>query len=314
MNLFSTKSTFRYITLIISVFLFTMPSGAAQLNSLLDRTTRKLTRELENMAVEKISDVIAQKAAEAIEKEFDKLLMEAMKEDSATYDRDSAYYALGNSYGQFLQGLNDAADIPEAYTFDLDILYEVRSENEKPEQMRYFFSSSEPIMGIQTAKSETNWQFVVIEVGNDVTVLYQHDGDKKSAQAIPNMMKLAGNLSQSQQGEIAGEFDYEINKLPGKKRVAGYKCEGWEGKGDGKRFETWMTDELGVDWKQTFGEMVSQFAGNANYQQSWSGMEGMVMMSENYEQEKLISAMEAKEVGKKETKFVNADYEFGYQQ
>lgn len=313
MNLSFTKSAIRNLLLVFCTLIVASPVNA-QFDKLLDRTTRKLTRELEDMAVEKISDVIAQKAAEAVEKEFDKLLMEAMKEDSAKYDRDSAYYALGNSYGQFLKGLNDAADLPESYSFDLDILYEVTTQNEKPEKMRYYFSSSQPIMGIQTAKSETNWQFVVIDVGNDVTVLYQHDGDKKTAQAIPNMMKFAGNLAQSQGADVEGEFDYEINKLPGKKRVAGYKCEGWEGKSENQRFESWMTNELGVDWKQTFGEMVSQFAGTANYQQSWSGMEGMVMMSESYEDDKLISSMEAQEVGKKETKFVNADYEFGYQQ
>jgi len=60
--------------------------------------------------------------------------------------------------------------------------------------------------------------------------------------------------------------------------------------------------------------MMSQFAGSANYQQSWSGMEGMVMLSQNYENDNLISSMEAQEVGKKATTFVNADYEFGYQQ
>jgi len=262
------------------------------------------------MAVEKISDVIAQQAAEAIEKEFDKLLMEAIKEDSAKYDRDSAYYALGNSYSEFLSGLNNAADLPDEYTFDLDILYKVEMNNNNPEQIRYYFSRSEPIMGIMTAKTETNWQFILIDAGNDVTVMYQHDGDKKTAQALPNMMKLAGNLAKSQNPEVE-EVDYKITKLSGKERIAGYKCEGWEGKSDDQRFETWMTEDLGIDWKDSFGEMIQQFSGNANFEQSWSGMTGMVLKSDNYEAGKMTSSMEAQEVSKKETRFVNADYDFG---
>ena len=230
---------------LLLILLMTSTSAVAQFDRLLDRTTSKLSRELERMAVEKISDVIAQKAAERIEREFDQWLMEAMAQDSATYNRDSAYYALGNSYGAFLQGLNDAADLPESYTFDLNILYEITSGNDAPENIRYYFSRDQPVLAIQTAKSQSNWQFMVMDIGNDVTVMYQHEGEKKTAQAIPNMMKMAGGLAQSQNPEFDEAFNFEINKMPKKQKVAGYKCEGWEGKSEEYRFETWMTDALG---------------------------------------------------------------------
>jgi uncharacterized protein DUF4412 len=289
------------------------PDSDAQINRLINRTTNKLAREVERMAIEKISDVIAQKAAERIEKEFDKMLQQAVKDDSTKYNRDSAYYALGSSYASFLQGLNDAADLPDAYTFDVNILVDVKTnENDKPESMRYYYSSDKPIIGIQTAKSEKDWQFMIMDISNDVTVMYQHKGDKKTAQALPNMMKLAGSLGQANTEE---EKEFKVTALKRKEKVAGYKCDGFEGTDDEMRFEAWMTDALGIDLSESYGELMGQFGSSNVYQSAWDSMSGMVLKSETYDVKtgKLTSSMVAKEVGRKTFTITNADYTFGSQ-
>ena len=262
------------------------------------------------MAIEKISDVIAQKAAERIEQEFDKMLREAVKDDSTTYNRDSAYYALGSSYGAFLQGLNDAADLPDSYTFDLNILVDVKTQvDDQPQPMRYYYSTESAIIGIQTAKTETDWQFILMDLENDVTVMYQHDGDEKTAQAIPNMIKLAAGMGQSNTEE---EKEYTISPIKKKEKIAGYKCDGFEGTDGELRFEAWMTDALGIDMKDTYGKMMQQFGSANAYQTSWSSMSGMVLKSETYDNKgALTSSMVAKEVGKRTFIITNADYNFG---
>jgi len=282
----------------------------AQFDRLLRKTTNKLANEVERMAIEKISDVIAQKAAERIENEFDKMLQQAVKDDSTKYNRDSAYYALGSSYGAFLQGLNDEADLPDKYTFDLNILVDMKTNiDDKPEPMRYFYSRESAIIGIQTAKSETDWQFILMDLTNDVTVMYQHDGDEKTAQAIPNMMKFAAGMGQSDTEE---EKEFKVSPIKGKERIAGYKCNGFKGTDGEAKFETWMTDELGIDMKETYGKMMQQFGSSSAYQATWDNMSGMALKSESYDENgKLNTSMVAKEVGKKTFIITNADYNFG---
>ena len=267
------------------------------------------------MAIEKISEVIARKAAEKIENEFDKLLMEAMAQDSAKYNRDSAYYTMGNSYGQFLKGLNDAAEVPEQYSFDLNLLMEIASDDQEAEPIRYYLSRSEAIFGMQTAKSEDNWQFIVYDMDKDVTVLYQHDGDKKTAQALPNMMKLAAGLAQNQGGEATDHLDFKINKTSRKERIAGYKCEVWEGTSEEQDFEAWITDDLGVDWSTNFSQMASQFTSSQDYSDAWEQMDGLALKSISFdgESKNIISRMEVKEVSKKAFVINNSEYTFGYE-
>lgn len=302
-----TKSTF-IVLCIVSIAL----NSDAQINRLMRATTNKLANELERMAIEKISDVIAQKAAERIEQEFDKLLKEAVKEDSTKYNRDSAYYALGNSYGMFLQGLNDAADLPESYVFDLNILVDVKTaKNDKTESMRYYYSTQSAIIGIQTAKTETNWQFILMDLTNDVTVMYQHDGDKKTAQALPNMMKLAANMSGT---NVEDTEEYKITPIKGKERIAGYKCDGFEGTNGETKFEAWTTDALDINMTETYGKMAARFGTSTTYQSAWQNMSGMMLKSISYDEKgDLTSSMIAKEVGKRTFTIKNADYNFGNQ-
>ena len=296
--------------LIVLCILAINSKADAQLNHLLRRTTNKLANELERMAIEKISDVIAQKVAERIESEFDKLLQEAVKEDSTKYNRDSAYYALGSSYSSFLAGLNKTADLPESYSFDLNILVDVKTKiDDKPESMRYYYSKGASIIGIQTAKSKTEWQFILMDLTNDITVMYQHDGDEKTAQAIPNMMKLVAGLDHSNQDT---EKEYTVTSIKGKERIAGYKCEGFKGTDGETNFEAWVTDALGVDMKDTFGEMAKQFGSSNAYSGAWDNLSGMVLKSEVYDENgDLTSSMIAKEIGTRTFTITNADYNFG---
>ena len=143
--------------------------------------------------------------------------------------------------------------------------------------------------------------------------LYQHEGDKKSAQALPNMMKLAASMANNNE-DMAG-FDYEINKTSKKERVAGYKCDIWEGKSDEQDFEAWITKDLGVDWSSNFSQVASQFTSNSSYAEAWKKMEGLALKSITYDGEtkNISSTMVVTEVSKKAFAIDNSEYTFGYE-
>jgi hypothetical protein len=123
--------------------------------------------------------------------------------------------------------------------------------------------------------------------------MYQHDGDKKTAQALPNMMQLAARMGGSQVDE--GK-EFKVTPLKGKEKIAGYKCDGIEGTDGEMKFEAWMTDALGMDMKDTYGQMMQQF-GKGMDQNAWKNVSGMMLKSVSYDKEgKMTSSMIAKEV------------------
>ena len=305
------NSVFFICILLIAGLILPLQS-TAQLDGLLRKTTRKLGNELERMAVEKLSDIIARKAAEKMESAFDKMLENAIQQDSSYQKDDSAYYRAGQSYAMFLKGLNDAADLPESYHFDLNILMEVASDDDKPETLRMFYSKTDPIFAVQTATSETESQIMLMDVGNDVTVLYSIDGKKKTAQALPNMMKLASGMANQQ---VDTSLKYTITPLKKREKIAGYVCQGYEGTYDDSRFETWLTDQLGVSWQQAQGMLISQFAPHA-YNRDFKAVEGIALKSVQYEGQngKMVASMVAKEVDQSAFELKNSEYTFGYDQ
>lgn len=287
-------------------------SGYSQLDNLLRKTSRKLSDRIEQMAVEKLSDIIAQKAAEKVEKSFDAWLQEAIEQDTSYNPDDSTYYRAGAAYAQFLKGMNDAADLPPEYTFDLNMLTGIKSEGEDPETVRMFYSTQSAVFAMQTATSEKRTQIILIDAENDATVMYTHEGDKKTAQALPNFMKLAGSMA----GQSAEEqLSYTVTPLNKRTKVAGYKCDGYELTNDEYRMETWLTDELGVDWRRHYGVLMEKFA-PGEYDGAFEELDGLALRSEQFSAEngKLITSIEALEVNREETVITNADYTFGYQQ
>ena len=294
-------------------FVLVLPTSQAQFDQLLKRTSDKLADEVTRMAVEKLSDIIAQKAAEQIERKFDEMLMKAMEDDStyqSSYNRDSAMYRMGQDYAAFLNGLNDAADLPEEYNFDVNMLVEVITENDEPQNMRMYFSRTEAIFAIQTATSETESQLILMDFDKDVMVMYKDANGEKTAQAVPNVMKFAGKMANSADVEPT---DYTITPIKGKQKIAGFKCYGYEGVSEEDKFEAWMTDDLDIEWQQTFGNAMQNFASANIYNEKWEEMKGVALSQKIFDAKtgELETSFLTKEVKANRITVVNADYSFG---
>ena len=306
-----------FALLFIALSAFPDSASGQLVDKLMRRTSQKLANEVERMAVEKLSDIIAEQATKQIEKKFDELLMSALESDStrnSDYNRDSAMYRMGASYGAFLQGLNDAADLPETYQFDINMLVEMTNEGDDPQNMRMYYSRTQPIFGVQTAASETNSQLVVMDFEKDVMVMYHDDNGEKTAQAIPNVMKFTSSLAGKV--EVDSADNYTITPIKKTQKIAGFKCYGYEGVSDKHRFEAWMTDELDIEWRETFGAMMKDFASTDVYNDTWGELKGVALKQDMYDRstDSITSSMLVKEVDTNKVTITNADYSFGKMQ
>lgn len=283
-----------------------------QFDRILKRTGQKLEHEIERMAVEKASDIIARQIAKKMEESFDEWLREAAEKDTSFHyeEGDSSAYRMGRAYGDFLRGMNDAADLPPSYHFDIQLLVEIQQGKEDPEQMLMLFSKSEPVFAMQTSSGKDQTQIILMDIERDATVLYTEEDGKKSGQAIPSFSSLAGAGNQ----ELEREFHFSPTGKT--EKIAGYHCKGYEGYSVEHAFEFWNTDDLDINWNESFAAIMEKFGGSS-YAENYKELKGVTLKSLSWEKsdkkKKDVTRWETLEVITKAYEIVNADYSFGYQ-
>ena len=302
---------------IIVVWLFAMliyvPSDAqGLLNRVLKRSKDKIERGVEDMLVEKASEAISRKIYRSMSDAFDKMIYDAAKQDSAYQANysDSVAIKYGTLADNWMARMNEAVDLPEAYSFDRTLLIETTSGNDESE-MTMYVSTTSPLLAIEQMEG-SDVRIIVIDTEKDVTVLYMTDKKgKKTAQAIPNMMGLAGAMVQTQNAQGDTE-DYTFRATGNSKMVAGYSCEEYEGENDEYLSTFYLTDELDVDWKDVFGGMIQRFAGSS-YDDAAFGAKGFMLEShgQHKNKKKEKNSWVTKEVRMTGITITNADYEFG---
>ncbi|MEL6637560.1 MAG: DUF4412 domain-containing protein [Bacteroidota bacterium] len=289
--------------------LFSLSSLQAQLlDRVLKRTTDKLARSAEDMLVEKASDALTRALTKRMEREIDKVLM-------AEYERqDSVAAAQGDpprypDYGAFLKSMNRAADVPEAYEFDLQLVGEMSQGKEKPQDMIYYLQKEGNVTGFETIEKNGNRTIIVLDLENDLSVIYTEEKGKRTAQALPSMTSFAQAAYESAAEEAAQ--DYEVKATGKKKKVAGYRCESYEITHEEGTSTCYLTQELDVSWSDAFGKMMAQMVSEQSYAQFAKLEDGMVLESINYdEKSKEENHWVTTEVKLESYRFDNSQYEF----
>ena len=253
-------------------------ADAQLLKRILKESTRKVEREVTNMVVNKASDMIARKAVQSLESAFDKMIRDAMESDS-TYRNDgsvpdSAYYSAGQKYAEFLRGMNDQADLPDQYAFDVTLVVESSYTDKEPQEMRVYYANDNAVMCVEQMEGKDK-TYMVMDLEKDVVAMYRIDKKgKKTVQALPNMFKMAGSFASSNGEEQVISF-----KATGKtKKIAGYTCEEYEGKGDEEMITAYFSEDVPVDWNKTFGAMMKRIA-PTTYHSGIEDIRGMVLES-----------------------------------
>ena len=298
------------ITITFVLLIFGSHMAEAQVfKRILNETTRKAGQEIENMAVRKVSDLVARKIAQSVESAFDQMIREAMESDSNYVNKsdvpDSVYYSAGTKYAEFLRGMNDAANVPDVYSFDLNIVAET-DDGSKPHEVKMFYSETQAILGIEQMEKE-KVNLMVMDLENDVMVMYTTDKKgKKTAQALPSMMKFGSSIANKYDDDEA-----EFKRTKDVETVAGYPCVKYILKSKSATSQFFATDKIGIDWKDSYGDALKQFS-PTTFRKGMDTMRGMVLKSIYTEKKKSkkVHTFEAREVNKEKTQITNSEWSF----
>ena len=295
-----------FISMLICSCFLPVQGNSQLLNKIIKRTTDKAVDKAGDMLVEKISDELARRIYLSMDDAFDKMLANARLQDSVY--RANYGDSLGMMTADWMARMNEAADLPDQFQFDIHFLVET-SHNKQDQEINLFYSKNEPIFAMQTIE-KGSLNTIVVDGEKDVTVLYRDENGKKSAQAIPNLMGMAGAMSQTYANQETQE-EYTINKTGKTKKFAGYRADEYVGESDDYTYTFYFSDDLDLDWENAYGPLVERF-GNFSNSEEFSKVSGMFIASYSTGKKgKDESSWETKEINEKSMVINNADYQFG---
>lgn len=281
------------------------------LNRVIKRSLNKAEDKVEDMLVEKASEAIAQRIYRSMSDAFDKMILDAAKQDS-TYQADysdSVAVKYGQLANDWMTRMNQAADVPEHYAFEYKAYVEITSDGDPQESILYLTSDGSVFAMEQQEKKEK--RICLIDAGKDVVVLFMEDEKgNKTAQAIPNMIGMGVAMAQSNLDSTREEWSF---RATGKsKNIAGYDCEEYESSDGEYENAFYMTDDLGISWRNAFSGFVDRFAGTT-YKELKDFPQGFLMESHTKKmgKSKEESSWITRKVDHEAFQIVNADYQFG---
>jgi hypothetical protein len=305
------NKTYLIVSLTSLLLLSLFPVGHAQgiLNRVLKRSKDKIEDKVEQAIVEKASDAIARRVYRSMSDAFDKMLRDAWEADSSRYaDRegDSGNYA--EWAATWMQRMNEAVDLPPSFSFDMraDVIIE---DGKEKNLVILYLSATEPIFAMEQMEKKEKRIFL-IDGEKDVVVLYMEDSKgNKTAQAIPNMISTVASIGR-QQAESNDDFHFE--KMNKTKKIAGYNSEGYRAWDEEYESEFYLTTELDIDWRDSFGGMVEKFSGSGSFSDQ-PMMNGFLMESHTTPKKKPKDKTSwlTQKVDNDTFTIQNADYTFG---
>ena len=302
----------KYIFHVILLLAFATPlSSQSLLNRVLRESKRKIERKAEDMLIEKASEAIAQKFYKSMSDAFDKMLLEAAQNDS-TYQAnygDSVAIKYGSLADNWMERMNEAADLPESYSFSHQLTIET-TDGKETNSFQMLVDKTLPVFAI-AQQEDDGIRTILVDAERDVTVMYMENDKEKTAQAIPNLIGLGVSIAQSQIDTLMD--DYEFSKTGKSKTILGYHAEEYSGSGDEYETVFYTTKELGIDWRDSFGALMQKF-NYSSTDQEWQARDGFMLESRSISKQKKKaeeSTWKTTEIQTKTITLVNADYECG---
>jgi hypothetical protein len=271
-----------------------------------NQTLRNLEKRVEQKMLDAAAEELAKKAFRPIERAIDEMLKESFK-DSLGHDEEVDWEKMGEAYAGFLQGLNQAADLPESYRFDLTMHIDMQDYDGQNNNMIIHFSESEALFGFQSPDENEQEQLIVVDLEKDLIVIYSTDKKgNKSAQAIPSMMGLLAAVSNSTEVD---EQDYKVERTNTTRNILGYTTRLYNSSTKDEEIQSYIAEEFPVSWQKSFGSYLERFAPNAFAEQA-AAYDGMVLQSTSTQKSdpKKKSTWEATKIDKDTINIVNAEY------
>ncbi len=303
---------YRYLLTTVILLLLIPTDSEAQFGNIgkkvLDKSKDKLERKIEDKVVEKLSEEIARMAFKPINSAMDSMLKSSYEDDQGgNVDWSKA----GASYGDFLEDLNKAANVPDEYVFNIQVDAEMKDYDKEKHDIVWLYSTEHKYMGIEQkeGKKET---LIVIDNENDVMVMYSDENGNRTAQALPSMIKLSSAFVNQQNNDTNQSYNMTFNKIDKTKKIAGYESQGYKFDSEEEEGDAWIALKFPVDFFNVFGNAYAQFMPKT-YSETFEGTKGMIMASEyqNKKDKKLKSSYKVKKVKEKERKIDNAEWGLG---
>lgn len=285
-------------------------SHAQFFDKLKKRTMEKLEDKIEEKIVEEVSDEIERRVMKSVDKAFDGLLRSSYRkeygEDYSDEQIDSLMNSAGSNYADFLEAMNQTADLPLSYTFDYQLSIETKEETGDKHEVNMWVGSEDKVIGIQQ-KDEPN-AFIVMDMKNDNIVLYSEEDGQKKAQALPSVMSLAGAMIASN-SKFQDEMDNMTIEGPGKsKTIEGYSASLYKVETGYAISEYYVSTEVPFALHDNFYKNMTQYAPTM-YNSKMESMKGMMLEGETYDKEtKKKSYYATKNIKKEKITIDNAEY------
>lgn len=191
---------------------------------------------------------------------------------------------------QYMLNMGGKKEIRPSYTFQQNVLMEMKSYNKKGElkkdgvnKMRFHFST-EPYNGIEPVDNpDTKGSFSIFEADkNQMVSLTENDGNKMAI-----VMKMDANkVNQDAAKQNGSEKDQPtITKTGRTKTICGYLCEEWTSVDkDGNKSEMWITKDVPLTLNGSYAMFgATNKNTSSQFQNSSSYPQGFMMEITNYE-------------------------------
>ena len=174
-----------FIALAVILLSSTVPLNA-QIGRLLDRMKDELVQDLErevtDAITERLADEIANRAVRKVNTVLDSMFQSSYENDTLNYGE------LARSYDGFLTAMNESADLPDDYRFDILLEVEITDYDNAVSSMNMMLSKSQSIVGIEQINDGEKSDIVIVDLENDIVAIYNIK--EKRVQALPNMMMM----------------------------------------------------------------------------------------------------------------------------
>ncbi len=296
---------------LISIFMFS--TAEAQI---LGRVLDQVQRRIEDKVVDAIADEIVKRAFRPIEVSMDSILRQKYQ-DSVAHGERVDWDKVGKSYNDFLNSMNEKADLPDKYTFDIVQEVEITDYDKSKSNVRLYYSKKDAILGFASLESKKESQLVVFDVQRDAMIMYKTDKDGiKSAQVVSNISKLTKGIMDSfTASEDEEKDDYTFAKTGKTKKIVSYICDEYRGTSSKEETVFYIAKNFPINVSKTAEAYLNRFT-PSTYNYNMSKVSSGPMMeyqSTLVQDKKKKTTWITKNVIEKTVDFVNAEYGIGKQ-
>ena len=297
------------------LFLFSISFATNSNAQLWEKFKKKTKDKISERVIDKVENEISEDIANRAMKNLDNLYEnlwrksynEANGEDLNEAEFEEMISTMGDDLNEALGELNKAADVPDQYVFNIIVDYTSLDENGNQVRSEMYFSRTEGIMGIR-AITDDKESIIVMDAENDLMVIYNDNGRKKTAQAIPAMFTMTSALAMTSEEAIT--YRMPLSPTGRTKNIAGYRSKEYIGEDEDRTYTIYMSSELPFDWRNSYGELLKSIV-PAMYDENEQKFEGMMMKSIDRNKDSgKESHWEVNKISKLRTSIVKSDYEF----